>query len=195
MNFYSIIQKLNNHSIPFVITGSYAVYLYTRKRVFNDIDIAVQQEDLQRIEELFGQERDFSISPYGHRYDRIELGAIEFGTFDICHNSFCIDMGVSVLQANARIFSTGEENFKVIDPNNLIVLKLLFSRNSHTKSDWEDIKLLDEKLNIDWSLIAYKCLESGIQQNLLEFLSYYQLVDIEQLVSSYLVRKNYIWRI
>ncbi len=150
MRFRDIVTKLNDADIDFFVTGSFAVYLYTGKRDYHDIDFVVKESDLFRIELLFNARRVVNISHFNQDYASIRVGDVEFCTYDVKKGSekyfFGLDQNYKTYD---KVYFDGVE-FRIIDVEELIIFKLFKLRNTNGKQDLKDAKLLIKHCQIDW---------------------------------------------
>lgn len=156
--FVSVAKKLKTNNIPFYITGSFAVALYTKKRVPNDFDIVVKVEDLDRIEDAFEVSRVRGKTLKNEEYCVIHIGKVEVSLCDVYyHNNRLFSLAFEGEKYKKyRTFRIDEIDVKVIDPEELVILKLIQDRNSEFKQDRKDALLLlhSDEINVS-KLIKY----------------------------------------
>jgi len=136
-------QRLTSAGIPYMISGSVAASFYSISRMTNDVDIVVQlyRKDKQQLLNLFS--KDFYISP-----ESIDDAFAGIGMFNIIHNISVSKCDVILLKDNpfsqsafARSIDIEFEgnSLKVISPEDLIIQKLLWRRDTGSDLQWKDV--------------------------------------------------------
>ena len=160
---WKVISRLDQTFIPYMLTGSMALNAYGHARATNDIDIIIQigGQETQKIFSLF--ERDFYISR-----EAVHEAMENEGMFNIIDNEtvFKVDFIIakkddfSEQQFQRRKKMTiGSHSIYVISPEDLILSKLEWSRESFSEMQENDIKsilrvqekTLDQKYLEDWA--------------------------------------------
>lgn len=155
-------KNIFNSNLKFFVTGSYAVHLYTGRRVYNDIDIAVQHQDLVQIAKELSVECKTTVSPFNEEYAYVHYNEYEFGTFEINIGDRIVSFGVRSCYSRAKNFKVGDNQIKVISPEDLILLKLTLAREENGKMDIQDAQLLLETQNLDYGYLCQKAYELGL---------------------------------
>lgn len=154
--FREVFIKLYNNKIPFYITGSYAVYAYTKSVIPGDIDLIIRRSDIPNIELLF-QKKFSVIKTIRNEYATLMSlhNIIEFGCFDsfIKNNkaySFAFDLDV---YKRCKIKSLMGNPVRIMPIEELITLKLVMNRDislGEHKNDLEHvIRLLQSSYKLD----------------------------------------------
>lgn len=168
---WKVTKKLDEASIPYMITGSLALNFYGHVRATNDIDIVIQVNvgDYKKIYELF--RNDFYISE-----DALQGALRSKGMFNIIDNEevFKVDFilvkdnSISEMQFSRRkTIKVGTNQLNVISPEDLILNKLLWARESDSDRQKKDVrnilKILGDKLDHDYLTDMSKKL--GVDKN------------------------------
>ncbi|MFV1975866.1 MAG: nucleotidyltransferase [Candidatus Scalindua sp.] len=149
-----VTQALNNSGIAYMITGSIAMNYYAFPRMTRDIDIVleIQGKDIATIVSLFKD--DFYIDQ-----DSIERAVNKHGIFNIIHNEYVIKIDFIVkkpaefrqieFQRRRRI-TIDKVSMWIVSPEDLILSKLWWAKDSQSEMQISDIKnLLDSADDID----------------------------------------------
>lgn len=152
-----ICVNLEKANIPYMLTGSVAGNFYAVPRMTRDIDIVleIKRVDVDKVVSLFN--RDFYIEP-----DTI-LEAIEHqGLFNIIHNEYVIKVDFIVrknasyreieFQRRRRIALDGLPIW-IVAPEDLIISKLEWARESGSDRQLNDVKNLIQAENLDHNYI------------------------------------------
>jgi len=161
-NLTKIAQTLDELKIAYYITGGFAVSQYGRNRFTADIDIVVKMQKPD-IEEFSNKIR--KVFPNGYiDIDLIEYALIHKSEFNVIdpESGLKIDFFItneSVFEKS--VFSrTIDKNYdydiKFISPEDLIISKLLWFRESESTRQLEDVQsVLDLQKEIDFKYIGY----------------------------------------
>jgi len=153
-------SRLLRLRIPFMLTGSMAMYLYSSPRMTRDIDLVIEMKagDVSRFVTEF--ETDYYVFP-----EDISAAVGTQRMFNIIHRESVIKVDCIVRRNEAHDveqFARRKEltirNFQtfVISKEDLILAKLLWSRQSHSEIQARDIRALmqsgyDNAYVIDWA--------------------------------------------
>ncbi len=152
-----ISQRLNKSNIAYMISGSTAANYYTVPRMTRDIDIVVdlKDADIDKFVSLF--QNDFYIDK-----EMIKKEVLGEGMFNLIHNQYVIKIDFiirkdSEFQKSAfsrrRRISIENNLIWLISAEDLVLAKLLWSKDSHSEIQLKDVQNLLETLkDID---IAY----------------------------------------
>jgi len=138
--------RLESEGIEYMLTGSMAMALYTQPRMTRDIDIVIkiQPEDAKKIARLF--EDDFYVDE-----ESVKKAAVKKGMFNIIHNEAIVkvdfmvrkDTGYRIEEFKRRQkFKIDNTGVYAVSPEDLILSKLLWIRESGSELQRRDVKLL-----------------------------------------------------
>lgn len=149
-----VCQRLNEASISYMLTGSFAANFYAVPRMTRDIDlvIEIQKQDVEKILQLF--EKDFYIDKAS-----IEEALQYQSMFNIIHQEsvFKIDFIIrkhhpyrkAEFQRRRQIQWNGQPLW-IVSPEDLILSKLFWAQDSLSNVQLRDVKnLLDNISNLD----------------------------------------------
>jgi hypothetical protein len=154
-----ISEKLEKTGIEYMLTGSLAMNYYANPRMTRDIDIVVSLgvEDIDRVLKLFGT--DYYIST-----EAVEEAIKYNSMFNIIHNESLVkvdfiirkneDYRKTEFKRKIKIKFDGFYTF-IVSKEDLMISKLLWSKDSHSEMQIRDIKNLmktgyDEQYLIYW---------------------------------------------
>ncbi len=141
---WTVVDRLTAARIPYLLTGSLALNFYGHVRATNDIDLVVQiaPTAAKRVYDLF--KNDFYISLEAMQ-DAIQQRAM----FNIIDNASIFKVDLIIARDDAvteqqfqrrRCLTLGERQIYVIAPEDLILAKLDWSRDSQSQLQENDIK-------------------------------------------------------
>ena len=169
-----VIKRLNEGAISYMISGSVAMNYFAQPRMTRDIDIVIEinENDVERIYNLF--ERDFYID-----LEAVKNAVLKKEMFNIIHLTevikidFIISKGrefdKTTFQRRKKIKLDDTEMF-LISIEDLVLSKLLWSKQSHSEIQLKDVKnLLQQKPDIKY--IEQWISRSGIEELWQEVLS------------------------
>lgn len=150
----TVVAHLESSSIPYMITGSIAVNFYTIPRMTRDIDLVVEltEADVDKFYSLF--EKDFYIDK------QVIIEAVrERGMFNIIHQASIVKVDFIVRKeseyrkvefSRRREISFEGLNMAITAPEDLIISKLYWARDSRSEIQLQDVKnLLETVSNLD----------------------------------------------
>ena len=146
-----ISQRLANARISYMITGSMAMNLYARPRMTRDIDIVIHlSSDCLKIL-VDALEKDYYIDPDIVRQALNRPPHM----FNVIHEDVIVKVDFIIKQDNIyantafgrrRSFDLFEQEIDVISPEDLIISKLNWARDSYSEIQLNDVRTL---LSID----------------------------------------------
>lgn len=139
-----VVEKLQSLKIKYIISGSIAANFYSRPRMTRDIDIVIELSQLivKKIYNLFKD--DFYIDE-----GSVEEAVKNRSMFNIIHNEKVIKIDFIIAQdtdfekvkfQRAPTKSIGGINLSIISPEDLILSKLLWAKDSHSEIQLNDVK-------------------------------------------------------
>lgn len=146
-----VASRLEQAGIGYMMTGSMAMAVYTTPRMTRDIDIVIQvtYEDTKKIVELF--QNDFYIDETSVRQ------AVENrGMFNIIHNESVIKIDFIIRKdeeyrlkefARRQTVEIEGQPISVVAPEDLILSKLVWARQSDSELQLGDVRQMLTALN------------------------------------------------
>lgn len=147
-------DKLEEARLPHMLTGSMAMMFYAVPRMTRDIDFVVEcrAEDVPRLLEVF--QPDCYV-----REEAVREAVSRPGVFSIVHTEWAIKADLIVRRqseyrelefARRRTMAVGELSVAVVSPEDLILSKLDWARDSVSASQHQDVaQLLAAVSNLD----------------------------------------------
>lgn len=150
-----IAERLTASGIPYMLTGSMAMAVYSIPRMTRDIDFIVEYtpEDAERIGKLFAEDCYVDI-------ESIREAALERSSFNIIHNEWLVkadfiprkDEVYRKLEFERRRTVTIEgARIAVVTPEDLVLSKLYWARDSESERQQRDVRMLiQSRVELDW---------------------------------------------
>jgi hypothetical protein len=149
---------LNQADIPYMISGSIAANYYTVPRMTRDIDIVIELRDID-VDKFVGLfQNDFYISR-----GAVEQEVSRQGIFNLIHTRYVIKVDFIVKKSSAYQEAAFLRREKVlikgshmwfISPEDLVVSKLSWAKDSHSEMQLKDVRNLIETVdNLDLKYI------------------------------------------
>lgn len=149
-----VCQCLDQAEIPYMLTGSFAANFYAVPRMTRDIDLVIELNsgDVDKLFEIF--HNDFYIDKESI------IDAIEHeGIFNIIHNNSVLKIDF-IIRKNAAYRNTefqrrrqidlGNTPIWIVTPEDLIISKLFWAKDSQSEMQIKDVKnLLSSLQDID----------------------------------------------
>ena len=142
----SVTQRLKTAGIPYMITGSIAAGFYAVPRMTRDIDIVIEL-DIQGADRLSGLlQNDFYIDR-----ETVMEAVEQRGLFNILHNEYVIKVDLIVRKDHPyrelefrrrREIKIEDARMWIVSPEDLVLSKLLWAKDSLSEQQMEDIKNL-----------------------------------------------------
>ena len=148
-----VIKKLNKNKIPYMITGSVAMSYYSQPRMTRDIDIVIEISDIEKFYNLFKDDYYIDI-------EMIKKSISDESMFNIIHSTEIIKIDF-IIRKNSEYRKTEFERKKqikfgkdfvfIVSIEDLIISKLIWSRDSHSQIQLNDVKnLLKEEVDLEY---------------------------------------------
>ena len=155
----SVVQKLNKNNIPYMITGSIAMSYYSIPRMTRDIDIVVEIDNVDKFYNLFKDDYYIDI-------EMIKNSIYHQSMFNIIHSTEIIKIDFIIRKDSdyrkkefdrKKQFKFGDDYIYIVSIEDLIISKLIWSKDSHSGMQLDDVKnLLKEKIDLkyikEWSV-------------------------------------------
>ncbi len=164
----TVITRLDNAKIPYMITGSIAGNFYSIPRMTRDIDIIaeINLSDTKKIYELFKD--DFYIDE-----EQITVAVKEQEMFNIIHNKAIVKVDF-IMRKNSeyrrlefsrrKYFDFEGMKIAIVSPEDLIISKLFWAKESHSEMQINDVKnLMASVENLNYNYIKKWVKELGIE--------------------------------
>lgn len=149
--------RLDGAGIPYMVTGSIAVNFYAIPRMTRDIDLVVElsNSDAERVLRLF--QPDFYVDD-----ETVRRAVATQGMFNLIHDRFLIKVDVVVRKdteyrrvefSRRRTVSVEGHSFSIVTPEDLILSKLAWARDSRSEVQLSDVRNLltaIEKIDRDY---------------------------------------------
>ena len=148
-----ICLRLEQAHIPYMLTGSVAGNFYAVPRMTRDIDIVleIKNVDVERVVNLFN--KDFYIEP-----DSIHEAIEQQSLFNIIHNEYVVKVDFIVRKGSPyrevefqrrRCIDLNGSSIWIVAPEDLIISKLEWAKDSYSDRQLNDIRNLIRAGNLD----------------------------------------------
>jgi hypothetical protein len=142
----SVTTRLEGAGISYMVTGSMAANFYAVPRMTRDIDLVIElsEWDLDRVIRLFQQ--DYYIDR-----DMVQRAVRDHGMFNIIHNALVVKVDCVVRKeteyrreefARRRGVSVAGQQVFLVSPEDLILSKLDWARESRSQMQLDDVRNL-----------------------------------------------------
>ena len=172
LRFLALIdERLSAAGIPYMITGSFAMAIYALPRMTRDIDFVIALEE-QRVPALL---RAFAADCYLERA-AVEEALAGRGMFNAIHRTWHLKADFIVqkdepyrrleFKRRRRITLDGR-SYPVVTPEDLLLSKLCWRRDSRSELQLRDIKqILESQPELDWPYMRQWAAELGVLTDL-----------------------------
>jgi hypothetical protein len=166
-----IAARLDGAGIPYMVTGSLAQAVWAVPRMTRDIDVVVEVEpdDAQRLVGLFAD--DCVIDP-----DAVRDAIARRGMFNIIHAGWIVKADFIVRKDAAyrkvelgrrRSVDVAGTAIAFVSPEDLILSKLAWGKDSHSELQRKDARQLVESVaDLDWAYLRTWAAELGVRDAL-----------------------------
>lgn len=169
-----IAKLLDQLNIDYMLTGSFALQMYGESRMTRDIDIVIELSEAQASQMLPVFSKDFYIAP-----ELIQLAMQDGSMFNIIHFKpmlkvdFILKKNIALHQSQfnrRKKITVLDYPVNVISPDDLIIAKLLWAKDTRSPMQIEDIRLLlkDRAAGLDTDYIQRWVAELGLETILAE---------------------------
>jgi len=154
-----VISTLNRISIPYMLTGSLAKTFYATPRMTRDIDIVIEllPSNIDKVVQAF--EAAFYVDRLA-----VQEAVATQSMFNLIHNQFHVKVDFIVRKdepfrieefSRKRRFEIQGMETWVVSPEDLILAKLVWSKDSHSEMQLGDIRdLLTSVKNLDRAYVV-----------------------------------------
>lgn len=169
-----IANRLDTAEIPYMMTGSMAMAVYSVPRMTRDIDVVVEYgpEDAHRLAGLF--EPDCYVD-----VDNVRGAAVEQGMFNIIHKEWLIKADFIARKdepyrkiefERRRVIDVEGTRLAVVAPEDLVLSKLCWAKDSGSELQQRDVRqIIGSSPDLDWSYLkkwaAKLAITSLLEQN------------------------------
>jgi len=167
--FEIVISKLESAGIPYMVTGSVAANFFSTPRMTRDLDIVIEvgEKEVKKLVSIFSE--DFYI----------DNGAIREAirkkkTFNIIHNDGIVKIDFIVRKgdeyhkiefARRRKVAWGKKNVFIATPEDIIISKLYWAKDSFSEIQLKDVKNLFKSVeNLEIEYIKKWVKELGLEK-------------------------------
>ena len=169
----TVTGRLESAEIPYMVTGSMAANFYTVPRLTRDIDCVVEltDRDVDRVVELFGH--DFYMDGESMR-DAVRRR----GMCNLIHTATVVKVDFVIRKDSAyrkeefarrRRASMGSHSFFIVAPEDLVLSKLEWAKDSHSELQLNDVRnLLRNGPTLDMTYLMRWAVELGVDGLLAE---------------------------
>ena len=155
---------LESRDIDYIVFGGIAVWAYGRLRKTHDIDLLIRQGDAK---ETLRALRDAGFITEETDQNWLYKATMDQNDIDLIFKAKGgIRLTPEILERQQLLEISGYD-FRVIDPENLVILKILATKEMRP-ADWYDaLSILERTRNFDWNYVISKS-----QNDILRFLSF-----------------------
>jgi len=153
--FKDIAEKLNENSIPYMVSGSVAMNYYSIPRMTRDIDIVIEIENPEKFYNLFKDKYYINYKSFKKAVSGKKMFNI-INMDEVIKIDFIIkkDSEYRKLEFERRLKKKIDNFFiYIVTIEDLILSKLLWSRESFSEIQLRDVKNLLERKEIDHKYI------------------------------------------
>ncbi len=163
--------RLESAGIQYMLTGSMAMNFYAVPRMTRDIDMiaGIAVENAGEFCDIF--KNDFYVEQ-----DDIADAVKTSGSFNIIHNETLVKVDIFIKKREPyrdlafnrrRKQEVSGFNVQVVSPEDLIISKLLWAKDSESESQMRDVRnLIDSAKNLDWQYMTTWAGKLGIAPTL-----------------------------
>lgn len=142
----SVTAQLDGAGILYMVTGSMATNLYAVPRMTRDIDLVIElsEQDVDRVIRLFQLE-------YYIDRDMVQRAVRDHAMFNMIHNALVVKVDCIVRKeteyrreefARRRAVSVAGQRIFIVSPEDLILSKLDWARESRSQMQLDDVRNL-----------------------------------------------------
>ena len=146
-----VTERLNRAHIPYMVSGSMAANYYTVPRMTRDIDIVVElkEADVDKFTDLFAG--DFYLDK-----QMVKKEVSRQGMFNLIHTQFVIKIDFILKESSPyqdaafyrkREVSIENSTMWFVSPEDLIISKLNWAKDSHSEFQLNDVRNLMRSVN------------------------------------------------
>jgi len=173
--FKQATDVLEANDIDYVVFGGIAVWAYGRRRQTKDIDLLIRREDARRTLAAL-EDAGFLTEETDHRW--LYKASLDHSDIDLIFEARGEVRLTADILSRRRSLEIGGVPFKVMDPENLVLMKILATKEIRP-ADWYDgLSVLENIGSFDWDYLIGK---TGKHiTNVLSFLFFAESVSMEK---------------
>ena len=168
-----IASRLDGAGLPYMMTGSMAMAIYSQPRMTRDIDLVVDLNpaDGDRLVGLFREDCYIDGEAVKDAINRASM-------FNVVHKEWTTKADFIVRKneeyrkvefARRRKVSVEQVDVSVVSVEDLILSKLVWSKESHSELQLTDVRqLVASNLGLDWEYLRKWAIKLGVEQALSE---------------------------
>lgn len=169
----TVTSRLEDAGISYMLTGSMAANFYTVPRLTRDIDCVVElvERDIDRVVSLF--EHDFYVDR-----DSVREAVRRRSMCNVIHTASVVKVDLVIrkdspyrqteFERRRRAF-IGEHGFFIVAPEDLVLSKLEWAKDSHSELQLNDVRnILRDMPALDMTYVSRWAAELGIEALLSE---------------------------
>ena len=167
-----VTTRLDLAAIAYMVTGSLALSHYAQPRMTRDIDIvvAIGPEDAERFAEALGTEFECDV-------EAIRTAISRRGLFNLIHPERVVKVDFVVRKdtpfrleefSRRRRVTLAGQSLWVVSPEDLLLSKLAWAKDSRSPVQLADAKNLIESAAIDWRYVEQWAIDLGVSDLLRE---------------------------
>lgn len=162
-----IAARLDSAGIKYMLTGSNALAVYSTPRMTRDIDLVVEIDisDINTIIRLFSEDCYVETNT-------VKQAILDQGMFNIVHKEWVLKADFIVRKnevyreaefARKRIVTIDGATISIVAPEDLVLSKLVWAKQSESTLQLKDVKqLLQELTDVDWNYLTTWAATLGI---------------------------------
>ena len=151
--FKQATDVLEAHGIDYIVFGCIAVWAYGRRRKTRDIDILIRREDAKRTLTAL-DETGFLTEETDHRW--LYKATLNHSAIDLIFEARGNVKLTDEILGRHRLVEIGGVPFRVMDPENLVLMKILATKEIRP-ADWYDaLSVLENVEPFDWDYFINK---------------------------------------
>lgn len=167
-----VTARLDAADIAYMVTGSLALSHYAQPRMTRDIDlvVAIGPQDVERFAEALGSEFECDV-------DAIRTAVSRQGLFNLIHPERVVKVDFVVRKdtpfrleefSRRRRVTFASQSIWVVSPEDLLLSKLAWAKDSRSPVQLADAKSLIESAAIDWRYTEQWATNLGVSDLLRE---------------------------
>jgi predicted nucleotidyltransferase len=168
-----VARRLDGAGLPYMLTGSMALTFYAQPRFTRDVDLVLElgAADVSRFVALFTEdfECDEDMVREAIRYQKL---------FNLIHVESVLKFDFILRKSTEyrreefqrrRRIPVGGVELSVVSPEDLLLSKLLWGKDSHSEVQRRDVRnLLDSQTRLDWDYLERWAKELGVLGDLVK---------------------------
>ncbi len=144
---------LETHDIDYIVFGGIAVWAYGRRRKTKDIDLLIHREDAKQTLDVLGQ-AGFLTEETDHRW--LYKATLDHSDIDLIFEARGEIRLTREILSRRREIEIGGVPFQVMDPENLVLMKILATKEIRP-ADWYDaLSVIENVRPFDWNFLIDK---------------------------------------